>query len=186
MASWYERHIVPRLIRCACGCRALDEHRSQIVPQASGDVLEIGIGAGANLPFYDRSRINRISAIEPSDELRAIASAAAARSGISAELSAAVGEELPYENASFDSILCTYTLCSVLDVAQTLTEARRVLKPGGQFLFCEHGLAPNPRVARWQRRVEPFWKPLAGGCHLTRPVRGNIESYFRKIGRAHV
>ena len=178
MASWYERRILPHIIRLGCGCEAIAEYRELIVPQAKGRVLELGFGAGANLDYYDPAAVSQVVGIEPSPELRAIAGKAPRAEGLNVDLCAGVGEHLAFDDASFDSIVCTYTLCTVDDPGRTLAEARRMLRPGGLFLFREHGAAPDQNVARWQRRLDPLWQRLFGGCHLTRHVRANIERHF--------
>ena len=175
MGFWDDK-IAPALVACACSTRPILKTRRQIVPQASGAVLELGMGAGANLAYYDRARVAGISAVEPSSAMRERTLKVAAAAGLEVDLRDGVGEALPFADQSFDCVVCTYTLCSVQDVAQTLTEARRVLKPGGRFLFGEHGLAPDPGPAAWQRRLEPLWKPLAGGCHLTRDPVAQIKA----------
>lgn len=176
MGSFYDRHILPRLIGCACASPAIMRQRARVVPGATGRVLELGIGGGLNLRYYDPLRVSGVFGVDPSAELRAAAAAAPRPEGLEVEVRAGVAEALPFDDASFDTIVCTFTLCSVRSPAQALAEARRVLAPGGRFLFCEHGLAPDPGVVRWQRRVEPVWKRLAGGCHLTRPVSGTLEA----------
>ena len=176
MASFYERHILPRVIGCACASPAIMRQRALVVPQATGRVLELGVGGGLNLRYYDPAKVEGVFGVDPSAELRVIAAAAPRADGLAVEVREGVAEALPFEDASFDTIVCTFTLCSVQSPAAALAEARRVLKPGGRFLFCEHGLAPDAGVARWQRRVEPVWKRLAGGCHLTRPVSGTLET----------
>ena len=178
MANWYERHIVPHIIRLGCGCQMLAELRKPIVEQAKGRVLELGMGAGANMPWMLPQQVHELIGIEPSDELRAMALASPAAQQLKPTILAANAEQLPFEDASFDTVLCTYTLCTVADPARALHEARRVLRPGGTFLFCEHGRAPDANVVRWQERIEPLWRPIFGGCHLTRPVRGAIETVF--------
>jgi ubiquinone/menaquinone biosynthesis C-methylase UbiE len=170
MTSLYDRYIMPRLIGCACGSRPIMKQREKVVPRAGGKVLELGIGGGLNLSFYDPARVEGVFGVDPSAELRAIAQAAPRAAGLNVEIRDGKAEALPFDTGSFDCVVCTFTLCSVQSPAAALAEARRVLKPGGRFLFCEHGLAPDPDVARWQQRVEPIWKRLAGGCHLTRPV----------------
>ena len=179
MANWWEKKVVPHIIRLACGCQMFDPLREPVVGRADGRVLELGVGAGANLRWYDRTRVSGITAIEPSAELREMAKAAALELGLGLNVLDAGAEALPFADASFDTVVCTYTLCTVGDEVQSLREARRVLRPGGQLLFCEHGLAPDAGVARWQRRIEPLWTPVFGGCHLSRPVRGSIERFFR-------
>jgi ubiquinone/menaquinone biosynthesis C-methylase UbiE len=175
MASFYERHVLPHLIGCACGARPIQRQRAKVVPGASGRVLELGIGGGLNLAFYDPMKVVSITGVHPSDELRAKARTAPRAPGLAVEILDGQAERLPFEAASFDTIVCTFTLCSVGSPTNALAEARRVLKPDGRFLFCEHGLAPDAAVQRWQRRLEPVWKRLAGGCHLTRPVAQTIE-----------
>lgn len=175
MASFYERHVLPHLIGCACGARPIQRQRAKVVPGASGRVLELGIGGGLNLAFYDPVKVVSVTGVDPSDELRAKARTAPRAPGLAVEILDGQAERLPFEAASFDTIVCTFTLCSVGSPTNALAEARRVLKPDGRFLFCEHGLAPDAAVQRWQRRLEPVWKRLAGGCHLTRPVAQTIE-----------
>lgn len=165
---------MPRLIGCACSARPIMKQRAKVVPLAEGRVLELGIGGGLNLPFYDPAKVSGVFGVDPSEALRARALAAPRPEGLSVSVLDGVGEALPFEDAGFDSVVCTFTLCSVCTPATVLAEARRVLKPGGRMLFCEHGGAPDEGVACWQRRLEPVWKRLAGGCHLTRPIASAI------------
>lgn len=176
MPSFYDRHILPRLLTSACSSPPMMRQRSKIVPQATGRVLELGIGMGLNLSFYDSSQVSSVVGVDPSPELRALALAAPRPEGLNVEVEDGTAESLPFEARAFDTVVCTFTLCSVHTPAAALAEARRVLKPGGRLLFCEHGLAPDPGTARWQRRWEPIWKRLAGGCHLTRPISSAIEA----------
>ena len=174
MTSFYDRHIMPRLIGCACSAKPVMKQRAKVVPQASGKVLELGIGGGLNLAFYDAAAVEGVYGVDPSAELRARAGRAPRAGGLTVEILDGTAEALPFGAASFDTVVCTFTLCSVQDPAAAVAEAHRVLKPGGRLLFCEHGLAPDPGVARWQRRIEPVWKRIAGGCHLTRPVTASL------------
>jgi ubiquinone/menaquinone biosynthesis C-methylase UbiE len=184
MTSWWDRYVVPRLINCACRGPAIMKQRAKLVPGASGRVLELGMGSGINLPFYDPAKVASLEAVEPSAELRALAQAAvAAHAAVPTHIADGRGEALPYEDARFDCIVCTFTLCSVQDPAAVLAEARRVLKPSGRFLFCEHGLAPDADVVKWQRRIEPIWRPIAGGCHLTRAVAPAIQAAGFRLTR---
>ena len=175
MASLYDRYVLPRLLKCACSAPPMMKQRAKIVPQAEGRVLELGIGMGLNLAFYDPARVTGVMGVDPAPELRAIAEAAPRDPALSVKVEDGTAEALPFEDASFDCVVCTFTLCSVQSPDKALAEARRVLKPGGRFLYCEHGLAPDPGVSKWQRRIEPVWKRIAGGCHLTRPVTSAIR-----------
>ncbi|OXE36849.1 MAG: SAM-dependent methyltransferase [Phenylobacterium zucineum] len=157
--------------------------RAKVVPQAEGRVLELGIGMGLNLSFYNPAKARAVIGVDPALELRKLALAAPRPEGLMVEVHEGTAEALPFEDKSFDTVVCTFTLCSVCTPMAALTEARRVLKSGGRLLFCEHGLAPDPEVVKWQRRIEPLWKRLAGGCHLTRPVTSVIEAAGFKIDR---
>ena len=169
-ASWYERHVLPYLIDLACGMPAVEKQRRAVVPLASGQVLEIGIGTGRNLRYYDAGKVQRLYGLDPALQWHPIAQRRLRKTGLRVEPLALSAEAIPLEDHSVDTVVCTYTLCTIPDPAKALGEFRRVLKPGGQLLFSEHGLAPDASVANWQRRLEPYWKPLAGGCHLTRAV----------------
>ena len=175
MGGWWDRHMVPKLIGYCCSQPPVMKRRAEVVPLASGEVLELGAGGGANLGFYDRSKVRHVTGIDPSDGLIALAAERMMENDRGFfHLEKGVAEELPFTGGRFDTVLCTFTLCSVQDPARVLAEARRVLKPGGQLLFLEHGLSPDADVRRWQRRIEPVWKPIGGGCHLTRPVTESI------------
>jgi len=174
MTSFYDRHIMPRLIGCACASKPIMKQRVKVVPRAAGKVLELGIGGGLNLQFYDPSKVESVSGVDPSAELRAFAQDAERPEGLKVDIQKGTAEALPFESGSFDCVVCTFTLCSVQSPRDALAEAKRVLKPGGRFLFCEHGLAPDAGVAKWQNRLEPMWKAIAGGCHLTRPVTASV------------
>lgn len=175
MNGWWDRHVMPRLIGCACTQPAVMRDRAKVIPRASGDILELGCGGGTNLQFYDWSQVRSLSGVDPSPELLGRAQDALLRSGRSANFASGIAEALPFENSSFDSVVTTFTLCSVQDPTAALSEVRRVLRPGGRLIFLEHGKAPEPAAANWQNRIEPVWKHIAGGCHLTRPVTGAIS-----------
>ena len=168
--SFYEDRVLPHLIRCACGTKQARKQREKIVHRAYGDVLEIGFGGGLNLPYYDRRQVRRVFGLEPSAAMRRSAAALIDASGIDVELIDLPGEEIPLDNNSVDSILVTYTLCTIPDVAAALDGMRRALKPGGQLFFCEHGKAPDPGVHRWQQRVNPAWRIFSGGCNMDRDI----------------
>jgi ubiquinone/menaquinone biosynthesis C-methylase UbiE len=180
-ASWWERNIVPKLIGCACAQPQIMKARSRIVPQAEGDVLELGCGGGINMQFYDPARISNFAGLDPSPALLDASRAAAQAKGMTADIRAGIGEAMPFDDDSFDCILVTFTLCSVHDQAQVLSEMRRVLRPGGKALFLEHGSAPDESVRKWQRRIEPIWSRIGGNCHLTRAITGAYESAGFKI-----
>jgi ubiquinone/menaquinone biosynthesis C-methylase UbiE len=183
MASFYDRLILTSLLKCACSSPPMMKQRAKIVPRADGRVLELGIGLGLNLGFYDPQKVTSVTGVDPAAELRAAAETAPRDPRLSVKVEDGTAEALPFEDRSFDCVVCTFTLCSVHTPAAALAEARRVLKPGGRFLYCEHGLAPDPGVAKWQRRIEPVWKRIAGGCHLTRPVTSAIEGAGFKVMR---
>ena len=183
MASFYDRFVLPRLLKCGCSSPPMMKQRAKIVPRAAGRVLELGIGLGLNLSFYDPETVESVTGVDPAAELRAAAEAAPRDPRLSVSVADGVAEALPFEDRSFDCVVCTFTLCSVNAPAAALAEARRVLRPGGRFLYCEHGLAPDAGVAKWQRRIEPVWKRIAGGCHLTRPVTSAIEAAGFRVTR---
>jgi ubiquinone/menaquinone biosynthesis C-methylase UbiE len=177
----YSRFVLPRLIDLAMKQKRMRERRAMLVPKAHGAVLEIGIGSGLNLPFYDAARLRRLCAVDPSHELLAMARRNARRSGMEVELVQQSAERLPFATASFDSALVTWALCSIRDAEAALREIRRVLKSGGELFFIEHGLARDPGVAAWQRRLTPFWRPIAGGCHLDRRIDALLGAVFPSV-----
>lgn len=181
MSSFYSRKILPGLLTCACSSPPMMKQRAKIVPRASGRVLELGIGMGLNLAFYNPAAVTTVVGVDPSPELLALAEAAPRAPGLAVEVAEGTAEALPFENGSFDTVVCTFTLCSVHTPAAALAEARRVLKPGGEFLFCEHGLAPDADVARWQRFWDPLWSRMAGGCHIIRPVADALPAAGLKV-----
>lgn len=176
LASFWDAKVVPRIVRCGCSQAPIMAIRRQVVPLAEGRVLEVGCGGGLNQPLYDPARISAYAGIDPSPELLDFARAEAGRKGWSADIRQGVAEDLPFAEASFDTVVCTFTLCSVADHARSLAELRRVLRPGGRLLYAEHGRAPDPAVARWQDRLDPLWHRVFGNCHLGRPVGGAIDA----------
>lgn len=175
--SFYERRLLPRLIDLAMRNKEVKRYRGKLVPAAAGKVLEIGAGSGLNLPFYG-PQVRRLHALDPSEALLRMASRKLPGAHFRVDLLQGSAEEIPLADRSVDTVVTTWTLCSIPDVAKALREVRRVLKPGGSLLFVEHGHAPDASVAAWQRRIEPLWKPLAGGCHLTR----RIDQLIRDAG----
>ncbi len=166
----YDRYLLPRIIDFACGMGAVMKTRAQVVPLATGRVLEIGIGTGLNLSFYDPSKVSEIVGVDPAVDMSKLARQRADLISIPVQTIALELGQIQAPDASFDSIVCTFTLCTIPDAVAALKEMRRVLKPGGKLLFSEHGLAPDLPVVRWQNRLTPLWKPLAGGCHLNRDI----------------
>jgi len=174
--SWYARHVLPYLIDLACGIKPVKEQRRKLVPLAHGRVLEIGIGTGLNLEHYDKAGVDQIVGLDPGLEMHRLARKRVEKAGLTVELVGLSAEKIPFDDASFDSIVVTYSLCTIPDPVAALREMRRVLKPGGRLIFCEHGLAPEASVRRWQDRLTPMWSKIAGGCHLNRDVRALLEA----------
>jgi ubiquinone/menaquinone biosynthesis C-methylase UbiE len=174
--GFYDRHILPVLLSAAMGAKPITYQRRKVVPRAAGRVLEVGFGAGHNLPFYDRAKVSHLWALEPSREMRARAAGRVAASPIDIEFLDLPGEQIPLEDETADTILITYTLCTIPDALKALGEMRRVLKAGGRMIFCEHGEAPDDNVKRWQERLTPAWKAIGGGCHPGRPIPQLIQA----------
>ncbi|HSW34249.1 MAG TPA: class I SAM-dependent methyltransferase [Steroidobacteraceae bacterium] len=162
--------MLPWLVDVACSIRPVSRQRQKVVPLAQGRVLEVGIGTGLNLEHYDKSRIEQIVGLDPGLEMHPQARRRSQRAGIEVELVGLSAERIPHDDETFDTVLVTYTLCTIDDPVSALKEMRRVLKPGGRLIFCEHGLAPDAAVRRWQGRLTPLWATLAGGCHLDRDI----------------
>ena len=174
--SFYDDRVLPHLIDLACSTKPTRKQREKIVHLAEGDVLEIGFGSGLNLPYYDAGKVRRIFGLEPSAGMRRKAQPNVDASGLDVEFIDLPGEDIPLESNSVDTVLVTYTLCSIDDAVAALGGMRRVLKPGGKLLFCEHGAAPDGNVRRWQNRLNPGWKRFSGGCNMNRDIPGLIES----------
>lgn len=164
----YDRYVLAPLLNCACGLPLVTAQRRKVVPQASGHVLEVGVGSGLNFGLYDPAKVVSVVGLDPSAALLDYAHERAGTLPFPVEFVTATGEDNPLPAASIDTVLVTYTLCSIPGVERALEHMRRVLKPGGQLLFCEHAAAPDAGVRRVQGWIEPVWKRLAGGCHLTR------------------
>ena len=178
--SIYDKYLLPRLVHFACGLKPTMKQREKVVPLATGRVLEIGIGSGLNIPFYNAHKIEHLWGLDPSPEMWSIAEKNAAEHHLDVEFIQSGAESIPLDNNSADTVMMTYTLCTVPEVRSALDEIRRVLKPGGKLVFCEHGLAPDKDVQRWQNRLNPAWKMLAGGCNMNRPIPQLLEqSGFR-------
>ena len=178
MFGLWDRYVLPRLISCGCCSRPIMKQREKVVPLAEGVVLEVGCGAGTNFSYYDPSRVSHLHAIEPHEPMvkRAEATWSEGDFGYSGDIHMCGAEAVPLETNSVDTAVVTFVLCTIPDWQSALVEMRRVLKPDGRLLFSEHGLAPDAGVAKWQRRIEPVWKRIAGGCHLTRETKTMLES----------
>src|SRR5574340_587710 len=173
--SFYDKWILPRLVDVAMRNKEATRYRSQVVPKASGAVLEIGVGSGLNLPFYGAG-VEQLYGLDPSQELLVMARKKASAIAFPIDFLAHSGEEIPLDNASIDTVVTTWTLCSIPDPIKALKEMRRVLKPGGTLIFAEHGLAPETRVQGWQQRLNPLWSRFTGGCNLNRKMDQLIQA----------
>ena len=172
--GFYQSSILPLLIDLVMRQRNLAAYRNRVVPAAEGRVLEIGIGSGLNLPFYSQ-KAELVIGLDPSPKLLAMARQAGHPVSGPVEFVEGSAEAIPLEAGSIDTVLTTWTLCSIPDAACSLREMYRVLKPGGRLLFVEHGRSPDPRVRRWQDRLTPAWRRIGGGCHLNRAIGALIE-----------
>jgi ubiquinone/menaquinone biosynthesis C-methylase UbiE len=168
--GFYDTHIVPRIVNCACGTKPIMKQREKVVPRAEGTVLEIGIGTGLNLPYYDAGKVERLIGLDPSEKSWELAGKRAAEMAFDVEFIGLPGEEIPLEDNSVDTVLVTFALCTIPDPVAALKGMARVLRPAGRLLFCEHGRAPDDKVRQWQDRVNPLWRGLFGGCNLNRHI----------------
>lgn len=184
MGLW-ERYAVPAIVSCACASKPVMRQRAKVVPAAAGEVLEVGCGSGTNFGFYDPARVARLHAVEPAPGMVARARRRAQGTGIvdRVQFHETGAERLPLADASIDTAVVTFVLCTIPDWQGALREVRRVLKPGGRVLFSEHGLAPDANVARRQQRIEPVWRRLFGGCHLTRDPAAMLAGTGFRVDR---
>jgi ubiquinone/menaquinone biosynthesis C-methylase UbiE len=172
--GFYVDHVVPRIADLALSRKEFSKLRARVCEGLSGDILEVGFGSGRNVPHYPPA-VERVRAVDPATVGRRLAAKRLAASPVPVEFIGLDGEDLPLEDASVDHVLTTWTLCTIPDVDRALTEMRRVLRPGGALHFVEHGLSPDANVARWQNRLTPIQRRLAGGCHLNRPIDRLVE-----------
>ncbi len=172
---FYDRHILPRVLNWTCGSEPIQQQRKKVVPLAEGRVLEIGIGSGLNLPFYDAGKIEHIVGLDPAEEMLRYARRRSENLPFTVEYLTLDGEQIPLDRESVDTVLVTYTLCTIPDVVSALEGMRRVLKRSGRLIFCEHGRAPDEGVQRWQHRLNPIWRRIGGGCNLDRNIPALVE-----------
>ena len=168
--GFYDRHILPKVLNWSCGTKPVRRQRQKVVPLAEGRVLEIGIGSGLNLPYYDPAKVERVIGLDPAEEMLTYARRKSEHLPFAVEYLALEGERIPLERQSVDTVLVTYTLCTIPDAIAALEGMRQVLKPGGRLIFCEHGKAPDAAVRRWQHRLNPLWNRIGGGCNLDRDI----------------
>lgn len=178
--NFYERKILPKVIHCVCGLKPMMRQREKVVPHAKGVVLELGIGSGLNVPYYNSESVKHLIGIDPTPNKSALQNALS-QSDISNEMIYESAEELPMEDNSVDTIVCTYTLCTIPDMDATIKESRRVLKSNGTFIFVEHGIAPDEKVKKTQNWVNSYWKKIAGGCNLNRDIPASLKEHGFKI-----
>lgn len=179
--GFYDKYILPHFLNCACGSKPIVYQREKVVPMAEGLVLEVGIGSGLNIPFYDSTKVDKILGLDPSEELNRMALKVAADKGIPVEFILGGAEAIPLPDNHVDTVLVTYTMCTIPEVAAANKEILRVLKPQGKMIFCEHGLAPDANISKWQNRIDPYWGKIAGGCHLNRNIPALIAEAGFKI-----
>tara|TARA_B000000477_G_scaffold20181_1_gene17333 strand:- start:4766 stop:5386 length:621 start_codon:yes stop_codon:yes gene_type:complete len=173
--SLYEKYVLPKFLNCACGSKPVSYQRKKVVPLAEGKVLEIGIGSGLNLPFYDKAKIDEIWGLDPSEQLSEMAKQVADEESMEVKFISSGAEDIPLPDNYFDCVLVTYTMCTIPEVQRANQEIRRVLKEDGKMIFCEHGEAPDQNIRKWQNRINPFWGKLAGGCNINRKIPSLIQ-----------
>lgn len=181
--SIYSKYFLPKIIDWACSQKPVIKQREKVIPQAQGNVLEIGIGSGLNLPFYSQDKVRHLTAIDPSVEIWQKNKVDTQNLAFDFEFIKAFAEDIPTDNDSFDTVVITYTLCTIPDTQKALEEIRRVLKTNGKLLFCEHGKAPGLAVQKWQNRINPIWKYIGGGCNLNRDIPSLIKDSGFKISQ---
>jgi len=168
--SWYEKFFLPKVCDKCCSTKPINYQRNKVVPLAKGIVLEIGIGSGLNIPFYNKNNIEKIIGLDPSEELNFLANKVAKKNNIEIDFIISGAEDIALPDNSVDTILITYTLCTIPDLDNSMAEMKRVLKSDGKFIFCEHGIAPDQNIVKWQSRINPIWKAIMGGCNINRNI----------------
>jgi ubiquinone/menaquinone biosynthesis C-methylase UbiE len=173
--GFYDKYLLPKLVHFTCSQEPTMRQRQKVVPLARGRVLELGIGTGLNIPFYDARHVTHLWGLDPSAEMWSIARKNARDHHLDAEFIQSGAESIPLDSNSADTVVMTYTMCTIPAIHSALDEIKRVLKPGGKLIFCEHGQSPDDSVLRWQNRLNPIWTKLSGGCNLNRPVPRLLE-----------
>ena len=176
MTNPYTKYILPTLTEFLCACKPIMKQREKVVPLAFGRVLEIGAGSGLNFKYYSPIKVKHIFALDPSKELLRIAQKNITTNQPNTEFIQGFAEAIPLQNHTIDTVLITYSMCTIKDLITSLEEMKRVLKPSGQLIFCEHGMAPEVSVRRWQNLLNPIWRRLGGGCNLNRDIPKILES----------
>lgn len=179
--SAYENYVLPKLLDTCCSTKPINYQREKIVPNASGTVLEIGIGSGLNIPFYNISKIDKIYGLDPSIQLCKKAIKKAEEIDINIDFLFEGAEEIKLKSNSIDTVVITYTLCSIPNPMDALKEIKRVIRSDGNILFCEHGIAPDIKVSKWQNRINPIWGKLFGGCNINRDIPSIISNSGFKV-----
>jgi len=181
MTNLYDKYVLPKVTNALCACKPCMKQREKVVPLARGRVLEIGVGSGLNFGFYDANKVDHLFALDPSEEMWSLAKKQISSNRFQIEFVKGFAEDIPIEDNAIDSIVITYTLCTIIDVNASFLEFRRVLKPSGKLIFCEHGIAPDKSVQRWQNILNPIWKTFGGGCNLNRNIPQLIKNGTFKI-----
>ena len=179
--SAYENYVLPKLLDTCCSTKPINYQREKIVPNASGTVLEIGIGSGLNIPFYNISKIDKIYGLDPSIHLCKKAIKKAEEINMNIDFLFEGAEEIKLKSNSIDTVVITYTLCSIPNPMDALKEIKRVIRSDGNILFCEHGIAPDIKVSKWQNRINPIWGKLFGGCNINRDIPSIISNSGFKV-----
>lgn len=183
--GFYAKHVLPFCLDKACGVGPIEKQREKIIPFASGNVLEIGIGSGLNLPHYSAAKVERVIGVDPDEHIWTRSQSRREAVGFPVERIGLSGEEIPMETDSADTVVVTYSLCTIPDPVKALREMRRILKADGEILFCEHGRAPDKNIAKWQGRIDPIWSKLAGGCQSGRDIPSLIKHAGLEMTELH-
>ena len=176
MINLYDKYILPHLLNCSCNTKPFTVQRKKVIPLATGKVLEVGIGSGLNLPFYQKDSIKEIWGLDPSKELLLMAKKKAKAENMDVQFLNATAESIQLDDNFFDTVVVTYTMCTISNLNQALSEIKRVMKTDGRLIFCEHGASPEPGVFVWQNRLNKVWSKISGGCNINKDIPSIIES----------